>query len=451
METFRIRPLTEADIRAVIEECGGKVAHPDADRRAERGSDFILGGAAIELKLLDEDGLQKSERQSKLARLFRDEGFVAPVVVLDRGRLSEPGQRTYDRTIEGPIKNAIASARQQLKQTSAERPDTTLSVLWIINNGYTALNHEELAVLVAHRARNDTSNIDGVIIGGCYFHSDGFDSFFLWPLTYLPIRLDDFPAYDTLHAAWQRFAESFMTKVVLGDVGPDPFKGPVVDTQFELDGITYVKPAPPIGGKSDFFKSGRPRRNSTGLTECPQVALTFPRLSQSEWAKFRHGLREEPELRSDYQAWLRHEQGAREEGVPLRPFVRVPITFEGWRTWESERKRPTRTQSIYEYANDVFQDLVQAMISSARETKEGSLLPSRYVLVVTEEVGMDKANDLSHIAIVRERVEGDREFKPLAEDLRVFHEHALALASAYAIAEEVGAVMWMRNRRYAWA
>jgi len=182
VDTFRIQPLTENDIRTVVESCGGAVAHPDAHLRTQRGGDFIIEGAVIELKILDEDGLLKSERQVKLAKLFRDEGFTAPVVVLDRKNLSEEGKRAYDRIIEGPIKNAVASARQQLKQTRTERPETTLSVLWVLNNGYTALNHEELTALVAHRTRNDTSNIDGVIAGGCYFHSDGFDSFFLWPL-----------------------------------------------------------------------------------------------------------------------------------------------------------------------------------------------------------------------------------------------------------------------------
>ncbi|WOJ89275.1 hypothetical protein RZS28_15960 [Methylocapsa polymorpha] len=182
-------------------------------------------------------------------------------------------ERAYDRIIEGPIKNAVASARQQLKQTRTERPETTLSVLWVLNNGYTALNHEELTALVAHRTYNDTSNIDGVIVGGCYFHSDGFDGFFLWPLEYVPLRLEGFPRFGPLHAAWYSLAESFMSRVVTGDLGRDPFKGPVVDTQFEIDQITYVKPAPPIGGASNFFPRGRPRKNSTGLTECPPVAL----------------------------------------------------------------------------------------------------------------------------------------------------------------------------------
>lgn len=450
MDAFRIRPLTEADISIIIEKCGGEVAHPDADRRTERGSDFILGGAAIELKLLDEDGLQKSERQSKLAKLFRDEGFTAPVIVLDRARLSEPSQRIYDRTTEGPIKNAVSSARQQLKQTRIERSDTRLSVLWVLNNGYTALNHEELTALVAHRARNDTSNIDGVIVGGCYFHSDGFDSFFLWPLTYVPIQLNDFVAFDALHAAWQSFAENFMTKVVRGDLGADSFKGPVVDTQFDIDGVTYVKPAPPIGGKSDFFNLGRPRRNSTGLTECPRVALTFPGLSLSEWKNFCCGELYDFRYGEGYDQWLRHEQEARDGGLPLRPFVRVPITFEGWKQWCKREKRPPEILSMYQYANDVFQQRAQATIASAREMKEGALVPSRYILVVTEEIGMDKANDLSHIAKVRQRVHGDRDLKPLVGDLRIFHEHAIALASAYAVAEGLDAVMWIRDRRYAW-
>lgn len=452
MDAFRIRPLTEDDVWNVVESCGGVVAHPDAHQRAERGGDFILEGAAIELKLIDEDGLQKSERQGKLATLFRDEGFTAPVVVLDRGSLSEGGQHAYDRAIEGPIKSAVASARRQLKQTRVERPETILSVLWVLNNGYTAINHDELTALVAHGARNDTSRIDGVIVGGCYFHSDGFDSFFLWRLEYVPLRLDDFPGFDALHAAWHRFAESFMSRVVMGDLGPNTFKGPVVDTQFEIDEITYVKPAPPIGGTSDFFIQGRPRKNSTGLTECPRVALTFPGLSQPEWSKFRQALPDEFGLRDGYEAWLRHEQEAGEEGLPLRPFVRVPITFDGWEAWcAKEEKRVPRMSLIYDYANAVFQDRVQMIISSAREIKEGELLPSRYVFAVTDEIGQDKANDLSHIAKVRQRLNGKPDIRPIVENLRIFHEHALALASAYAVAEGVEAVMWIRKKRYAWA
>lgn len=83
--------------------------------------------------------------------------------------------------------------------------------------------------------------------------------------------------------------------------------------------------------------------------------------------------------------------------------------------------------------------------------KEGSLLPANYILAVTDEIGQDKANDLSHIAKIRECFEGKSDIKPIVEDLRVFHEHAIALASAYAVAEGLDAVMWTRKLRYAWA
>ena len=173
MDQFYIRPLTEADLTGMVEAAGGIVAHLNADRRSRRSSDFILRGAVIELKILNEDGFAKTERQQRLASLFRDEGIRAAVVVLDRENLSSPGRRAYDRIIEGPIKTEIASARKQLKETRKERSDTTLSMLLVVNNGYTALNHDDLVRLVGHRARNDSQRIDGVIVGGCYFHSDG--------------------------------------------------------------------------------------------------------------------------------------------------------------------------------------------------------------------------------------------------------------------------------------
>ena len=181
------------------------------------------------------------------------------------------------------------------------------------------------------------------------------------------------------------------------------------------------------------------------------MALTFPGLSQPEWSKFRRALPDEFGLREGYDAWLRHEQEAREEGLPLRPFVCVPITFDGWQTCCANENWSPGMSSIYHYANAVFQERIQSTIASAREMKEGGLLPSRYILAVTDEIGQDKANDLSHIAKVRQRVDGEAEIKSFVNDLRIFHEHAVALASAYAVAEGLDAVMWMRKRRYAWA
>jgi hypothetical protein len=179
MENFFIRPLSEADIDAVIQAAGGKRAHPDADRRAKVGADYVLAETVLELKALDDEGLAKPERQRKLASVFRQHEEGRPVIVLDRARLPKEGQREYDRILEGPVKTAVRGARSQLKQSRSEYPATRASVLFVINNGYTALDHNALLAMVAHRARNDTGEIDGVVVAGCYFHSDTFDKLLL--------------------------------------------------------------------------------------------------------------------------------------------------------------------------------------------------------------------------------------------------------------------------------
>ena len=434
----------------MVAAAGGTAAHPDATRRKRKGADFILQNAAIELKLLSEDGFLKANRQHRLASLFREEGFEAPVVVLDRQNLSLTGQQKYDRIIEGPIKTEVASARKQLKETRRERPDATLSVLWVVNNGYTQLNHEELLRLVVHRVNNDTRSIDGVIVGGCYFHSDGFDNIFLWPLAYAPIRLVQFPGYDLLHEEWNRFAEQFMTSVVRGVLGPDLDKGPVMDAQFEVEGITFVKPAPPIGRESEIFPQGRPREYTSPAKKWPPVAMTFPKLTRDEWSKMKAALPSVHELCENYDDWLKHERTGRQEGTPLSPFVSVPIAVSMWRQWCEENGLDLTMTSVRDYANCVFLDRLRATVLTAREMKEDCILPARYFLAVTYEIGQDKANDLSKIAMMTHRLGGEAERRTIVEDTRMDREHAIMLASSYAIAEGVDTIMWSVCKKYAW-
>lgn len=254
MDHFRIRPLSEPDIDQVFAKAGGCRVHLDVDRRAKRGADYILGNALIELKALDDEGLEKPERQAKLAALFRKQEPERPVIILDRERLPKTARRDYDYILGGPIKTLVSSARKQLKQSRTEIPSATSSILFVINNGYTALNHDQLLRMVAHRVRNDTREIDGVVVGGCYYYSDAFDSFFLWPIEYVPLELRArFEAFSNLREAWNNFANQFMTDLMQGKVEAGAIKGPVVDTQFEVDGITLVKPAPPMGEQSQFY------------------------------------------------------------------------------------------------------------------------------------------------------------------------------------------------------
>lgn len=451
METFRIQPIDEHSVNEIMILAGGARAHPDADRRSQQGADYVLGDALIELKALDEEGMSKPERQRKLAELFRKYGDARPVVVVDRNRLPASGRREFDGILDRPLNGIVKKARRQLLQSRSEFGQATCSILMVLNNGYTALGHEALVELAARRARHDTREIDGVVVGGCYFYGDGLDSFFVWPLDYIPINASaPFRAFPELKRAWDIHAERTMTALVRGELPVDTGKGPVVDIQFEVDGITYVKPAPPVGKPSEFYVRGRPRRGGFRGAGIPPVALTFPDMTTSEWKKFSEVLPSDPLLCGSYPEWRKHREKGFEAGSPLRPFVPIQVTTKGWAQWCTDNRQPRNAESLRQYANALFCEQVRTLLHAARERTPNSIVPARYVLVVTEEIGQDQANDLTRIGLVQAGTPDDLVVKEFVLDARVFHEYGLALAGAYALAEGVDCVMWQKDRRYAW-
>lgn len=450
MDPFPIKALTEQDLDRIVGAAGGVKAHPDADQRDREGADYLVGTTLIELKMLDDEGFAKPERQAKLAELFSAQEPDRPVVVVDPARLPAPEQLKYRRIIEGPVKRAVAKARAQLIQSRAERPEAKGSVLWIVNNGYTSLDHDALEEIVSNRVRQDTTHIDGVMVSGCYYHGDGFDSVFLWPCTYVPINAAcAFPEFDALQVAFQDFAGEYMTALVQQEV-PAGAKLPVADVTFDLDGVRYVRVAPPMGRPSDFYVHGRPRANSSGFDKCPPVALIVPDLARSEHDLVRAAVGQAGGLISSYEQWLKHVAEAAAAATPLKPLVAVPVRAIEWLEWCRAADMEPSHAALRAYALDQFTEPLFGLLSRARERKQDGLVLSSYVLALTEEIGQDCANDVSHVALVRERPRGDPVIQPLAENLRIFHEHALALAAAYALSRGVGAVQWQKNRRYSW-
>jgi hypothetical protein len=451
METIRIRPLTEPDFDEIITAAGGKRAHLDTDRRDRQGADYQLNEAVIELKMLDEEGLYKPTRQAKLATLFRNDESVRPVIVLDRDRLSAAAQQEYDRILEGPIKTVVQKAKQQLKQSRAEIPSAMCSVLIVVNNGYTALDHEALSLLVTRRVRQDTTAVDGVIVTGCYFYGDGFDYYLHAPFEYLSINLaDPFLSFDELQKAWCDWSEQFATATVQGKLQGDLNKGPLIDKQFEHDGVTFILPAPSMGKASEFYATGRPRQDTTGLERCPPVATTFPDLNKQEWTVFREALPAETGLCETFEAWRLKRDRAVKSGAALCPFAPVSVTFQAWDLWCTEQRIERSLVAVREYANTLFEEHLRSILASAREVLPDSIVPERYILAVTEEIGQDKANDVSHIAVVQESISGAAAHRLLVENARIFHEHALVLGSSYAVIAGLEFVFWAKDLTYAW-
>lgn len=447
LSTFRMRPLLEKEIESVVVQSGGRLAHPDANKRLKRGADFVLGSSVIELKLLEDEGLDKPERQKKLAALFSEYFPGRPTVVLDRNALPSEGQRKFDRIVEGPIKTAVSSARQQLEQSRLEL-QATGTVLWVINNGYSSLSHDALLDLVARRARNDSEEIDAVVVSGAYYYGDTFDSFFLWPIDYVPVHLGrPFLEFDELREAWNAFADTRMTELVRNPTDSLEAKGPIVDISFECDGTTFVLPTPPMGSKSDFFINGRPRQNSTGIESAPVLATVFAGLSHEEWKRF-HQQRPSAIGTPNYGAWRAKETRARSETTG-KPFIAMPITYSGWRDWKRQQPSDVGT-SIHHYATELFQEKARRIALEAREYLPDMALPRQFMLLTTEQIGQDMAFDVSHLEEVRIRDDGVELANEVWVNQAMFFEHGLIVSAMEAVVRGVEFVRWQKDTRYVW-
>jgi len=445
-----IKPLSEADIDTVFANAGGCRAHPDADRRGHVNADYRLGDAIIELKFLDEEALFKPEHQARIAALFTRHQPERPVVIVDPRLLPSEARRDYASILERPVRSAVAKARGQLKQSRNEIPDVTATILFVINNGFTALTHEELVQHVERRARNDSREIDGIVVGGCYFHSDGFDTVALWPLDYKIIYPErPFTQFEALRAAWAALADRHMTGFVRGEHGQSAKKLPVADIAFDVDGITFVKPAMPFGNESKFYGPRRPRQNTIGFDELSPVATTIPTMTEIEYRRIHAALQGEPLLQS-YETWLSHIEEARASSTELKPVVPIDVTRGGWEGWRKRHPQYQGLESLRRFANDRFNQRARDLLVTAKEMKDGTLAPRRYIAIETEVIGQDACNDISHIASVLQRSNARPEIRTLISNARIPHEHAVSLAAAYAILEGVDAVFWRLDLQFAW-
>jgi hypothetical protein len=441
MEYIRIKAITEEDFDQIVTSAGGS-------RILQEGSaDYLLNEAIIELKLVSEEGFEKTDRQNKLASLFLKTQPNQPVVLIKPESLNETDSREYYRIVEGPIKNACKKASKQLQLTAERYSHSQVRVLVILNIGYTPISPDEFKEVCFKCVRNDTSGIDWLLCGGIYFYSDKFDSYVIAPLEELPVNLGrSFPSQKSLADAWGQFLEKLMTEVIRN---PKPFSDgrmPILDLMFDLGGIRYIKPAPGMP-QSTFWPGGEaPRDNSSGIMSCPPVASTFPSLSEHEWKHFKEAMPSAAQLKTTYREWLKsYPDEVIESKNPLKPLVFIEVTFDEFTCWIGKPKVRWQFADLGKFASGVLHQRALTILNEAKDKEQTLVVPLDYVHLVVNEVGNDKANDFTSIYYVSE-LPGFERKEALVENARLFFEYGIAVAAAHAIKRKVNTVLFTKIR-----
>jgi hypothetical protein len=449
MDYFRIYKLTEKDFDGIIKASGGKRLHNNESGQENLNADYLFDDAIIELKFVEEEGLEKQERQQKIATLFNKCFPHKPVVVLDPKLLGETERREYYKIMYTPIKTCIKKADKQLTKTAEKYKDKT-KVVVLLNVGYGSLRIEEFKDIAVHRVHNDTTQIDCLIVGGIYFYSDNLECYAICPFEKIPINLDkSFNGFDNLKQHWGAFLNDFMKPVVFGNREPPPERLPVIEIDFEVDGVKYVKP-PPNMGPSKLWPKGRPRENSTGITQCPPFAITFPNINKENWFKFKAMMPEELSFQETYSDWLRFTNNESEtNNKVLQPFVPVEVEHEDFRKNCKVNKASPTFRKLCLYVNEVFDRKAKNLINLAIDKAKSNLILPSYIFLQVEEIGQDKASDLCSIYDIRQTLGQQNTIKILKNE-KLFFEYGLALAASYAVKNNISFIVYERIQKYMW-
>jgi len=242
--------ITESFMDGVIAGIGGRrLTEGELRLIPASNADYSIHNAIGELKIFEEEPLEKKERQDEIAAYLSNNFSVPSEVDINIKHLSEDAKRGYKEIVGKRIKKAVKKAAKQIKETKTAL-DRTLDfgIFLAVNNGCSSLPQDEFDNLVLTHARNATSQIDFILCVTVEYHAGEWDSYVFCTTECYSTRGGI--AYPHRSAFQKEVGDRFtdaMTEM-MRSLMPDPdlsnALGPVTDIRFERDGVTYLREAP---------------------------------------------------------------------------------------------------------------------------------------------------------------------------------------------------------------
>lgn len=467
----RVETAFEAMVDDIVIRAGGKRAYEagvDRNGQEPKNADYIIETTAIELKIVESDGLSTPEVQAKIANLFGPHFPDWPVVPVDPADLTGIEISKYENIVGKSLRNNMGKAEKQLLKTRSDNPYLTHSVIMVINNHGRGFNHEILRDICLKGIRNDAKRVDGVLVVSVDIIGDGFEAMASMPFVYYASKGDynfedgsgdegytrgdrpSFPGYEALLDSWNAYRMRIVNQALLnmGETFTSerglPSKGTFSDAIFEHEEVTYVLPAPRMG-RSDFYLDSRPRQNTSGIATCPPVCTMLIAPVESQIA----GL----------QSYLPGGQSFDDEAInkiirsnqesPEMPFV-VVRDLSGWDDWLKERGKTRSKQNLSSYANEILSRRIFDVAERAIRTTPDMSIPYGSIFLKCTPIGMDMANDVSEIHIIGEHRGEMHQIIPLEGPSRMLEQHALCRASAWALTYDQNVIYFDINGQYGW-
>lgn len=248
---FLIPKITELFMDGVLNDLGW-IRYTDkyAIEAGVANADYLEESSVGELKIFEEEGLLKEQRQDKIGALFSSYGFTEGTVNINIGDVPEELRKQYEDIVSSPFQSAIKKASKQLK-TSAEKAGVTGNkVIFAVNNGYSSLDAENFERLFVSRCKRDSQSIGHAACVTIDYHQGGFDAFiFCTPSVHKINSDEEWPFEAAFTESVKNHFGRKMEMMLRDQMNPEFLKNrvePVTSISFEREGIKYEYSSPSV-------------------------------------------------------------------------------------------------------------------------------------------------------------------------------------------------------------
>ena len=434
MEYLNFSSLNEKDFDEIIFDAGGK-RYTDDLKIQELNCDYILDNAVLELKIIEEEPLGKKEKQQKFIELFEANAETVILYPFEKQKYQ------YFKILQSPIQKALKKASKQL-QKSAKEINAQLKIAIIMNNGLYMVSNDEFKKMAVTRAKNDTSGIDILIVCSMYYHSDKLDMNIMFGFDDIEInQVENYKnIINKLRSSWNKKIESYMTEQLLNK-NLVRNKKPIQDLFFESKGIRYIKPPMQWGEKSTFWKNGRQREDTTNKNDLPLICV-IPMFDITVYRFLKDKMPNSVLLQnslSEYIKFIEDYHIKEENRIKLRVYLDFYL--------DDLKNLPKQfNESDIQNFIDVKYETLYNQIKNEMIEYKGNLECDDFILLETQEIGMDKANDIAFISHIKNNLRQEY----FLDGIRIKYEYAVAVAITLCMIVKAKKVCFIRNEDFKW-
>jgi hypothetical protein len=235
-----IRPIriTEKFMDSVIDNAGGCRLPIKEKADGKKNADYLLGEFILELKDLQEEGLEKELHQKKLAKIFAPYFPGKSEITIDTSILAKADYLKYLDIISRPIKSHIKSASKQIKETREvlDKPSLKGGIIFL-NTGFGTFPHDEFANQVERYAQKDSNQFQTIVSISIWSYTNGLDTYVYFKFSPQgPVNKE----ISCLRESFNKLFEEMMTNTIRGNIAEfAQISDPLKPVSFNLNGIDF--------------------------------------------------------------------------------------------------------------------------------------------------------------------------------------------------------------------